>query len=205
MLINKRYTTIWILKHTMRRVFFNNLSNSLFYKNIIIRNNLYIKSLKKIIIIAQFAILLLIILLFNPITNMTLTLYYAKKYGLNSSLYFRQIKAESFFRCFVKSKKGAIGVGQVIYTTAVYIDSDIKKWELYLPWRNLDISSKYMQYLLERYQNNYSLALAAYNWGETNVSEKLRENNILIEIDTKYDYLFQNVRETYSYIEKIMK
>ena len=161
--------------------------------------------LKKTIILLQFTILAIIILIFNPITSQGLTLFYANKYGLCKTIFYRQIKSESYFRCFVKSPKGAIGIGQILYTTAVYVEPEIKKWELYLPWRNLDISAKYMQLLLNRYTDNYSLALAAYNWGETNVSEKLKENNISIETDVNYNYLFKSIRETYIYIEKILR
>ena len=161
--------------------------------------------INKGIILLQFTILAIIILLFNPLTSVSLTFFYANKYGLDKSVFYRQIKSESYFRCFVRSPKGAIGVGQVLYSTAGYIEPEINKWELYLPWRNLDISGKYMQLLLNRHNDNYSLALAAYNWGETNVSEKLKENDISIEPDTNYIYLFENIRETYTYIEKILR
>jgi soluble lytic murein transglycosylase-like protein len=154
-------------------------------------------------IIAQFVILGLILLLFNPLTGRLMTLYYAKKHGIDSGIFYRQIGTESYFRCFIKSNKGAMGIGQVIYSTAVYMEKDIKQWELYLPWKNLDISAKYMRYLLKRYNNNYSLALAAYNWGETNIDTVLKANNVVIETEEDYRYLFANVRETYAYLEKI--
>ncbi|MCL1827617.1 MAG: lytic transglycosylase domain-containing protein [Candidatus Cloacimonetes bacterium] len=163
------------------------------------------KKLTKSFIIAQFVLLSVIILCFNPCTNQILTLYYAKKYDLNKGLFYRQIKTESYFRCFVKSKKGAIGVGQIMYPTATYMRPDLKKWELYLPWTNLDISCRYLQHLLKNYSGNYSLALAAYNWGEKNVNEKLRENDIKIENEKNYTYLFLNVRETYTYLTKILR
>ena len=161
--------------------------------------------LKKCIIIFQFFILFSTIFIFNPITCQIYTLHYANKYGLCNTIFYRQIKSESFFRCFVKSPKGAIGIGQILYTTAVYVEPEIKRWELYLPWRNLDISGKYMQILLSRYKDNYSLALAAYNWGETNVNEKLKEKDISIENEINYSYLFENIRETYTYLEIIMR
>ena len=160
----------------------------------------------KIVILTQFIFLMIVIACFNPFTGRILTTHYAQKYDINQTIFYRQIRAESHFRSFAISSKGAIGIGQIIYTTAVYMESEIKKWELYLPWKNLNISAKYMQHLLNRYNQNYSLALAAYNWGETNVSEKLRENNVFsIEEDKNYIALFQNIRETYSYLEKILR
>ena len=160
---------------------------------------------KKFIIISVIVLLVGVIGSFNPLTNQVLTIIYAHKAGLDKGIYYRQIKAESYFRSFAKSRKGAIGTGQVMYSTAVYVDPTVKRWQLYLPWRNLAISSAYMQMLLNRFKGNYSLALAAYNWGETNVSEKLREQNITIETDKNYIDLFVNVRETHGYLTKILR
>jgi soluble lytic murein transglycosylase len=158
----------------------------------------------KAVIVAQFIALFFIILLFNPLTGKLYTLYFAHKYGLDYGIYYRQIKAESYFRCFIKSNRGAIGIGQVQYSTAVYMDPTIKKWQLYIPWINLDISGKYMQYLLGRYNDNYSIALSAYNWGETNVDSHLKLHQIVIEWEEDYSHLFQNIRETYLYLGRIL-
>ena len=163
------------------------------------------KKLAKTFIITQFLILTLIIFTFNPVINQILTLYYAKKYDLNKGLFYRQIKTESYFRCFVKSRKGAIGVGQIMFPTATYLEQGTQKWELYIPWKNLNLSCIYMRQLLKNYDGNYSLALAAYNWGETNVNEKIKESELTIDSNTNYSYLFQNVKETYVYLQKILR
>ncbi len=159
--------------------------------------------MKKLIII-QFFILTIIILSFNPLTSKVLTVYYANKYNLQPRLFYKQIKTESYFRCFVVSNKQAIGLGQVKFLTARYVDSSISKWQLFLPWKNLDISARYMLYLKSRYKNNNSVVLAAYNWGETNVDRLLKERNITIDSNTDYRYLFQSINETYQFITKIL-
>lgn len=160
--------------------------------------------MKKLLIILQIIILTLIMFCFNPITSRVLTYQYAKKHHLNPKLFYKQIKTESYFRCFIVSKKEAIGLGQVKYLTAKYIDKDIKKWELFLPWKNLDISAKYMLYLQSRYNSNNSIILAAYNWGETNVDKVLVQNNISINSNEDYRYLFKDINETYQFIGKIL-
>lgn len=152
----------------------------------------------------QFLILSITIIIFNPLSAKFYTILYAQKYSLNKSIFYRQIKTESYFRCFIKSKKNAIGLGQVTYPTALYMNPKISKWQLYIPWKNLDISGRYMEYLLKRYKQNYSLALAAYNWGETNVDSQLKINGININSNINYQYLFKNVRETYIFIDKIL-
>lgn len=64
------------------------------------------------------------------------------------------------------------------------------------------MSARYLHYLKSKYQDNWSLTLAAYNWGETNVSRRI--NNM--EIDPQYNYreLFRDIPETYDYIGKIL-
>jgi len=158
----------------------------------------------KSIIISQFVILLLVTSLFNPFSAKIMALIYADKYDINTRVFYKQIKAESFFRCFVQSPKNAIGLGQVLYSTAVFMQPSIERWHLYIPWKNLNVSAKYMQYLKGRFKDNYSLALAAYNWGETNVYNLLKSKDITIDTNKNYTYLFVNVRETHAYLLKIL-
>lgn len=160
--------------------------------------------MKKAFVISQFIILFAIILMFNPLTNIFLTNYYANKYSLDKNYFYRQIKAESSFRCFAYSSAKAIGPGQITYKTAKYMDNSIQKWQLWLPWLNIDLSAKYTQYLLKKYQNNYSLALAAYNWGETNVDDKIRYHQITIITNLNYAFLFKNIGETDAFLKKIL-
>lgn len=161
--------------------------------------------MKKVLIINSFLILTFIIIAFNPLSCKLMTIYYAGKYNLNKQIFYNQIKSESFFRAFVVSHKGAIGLGQVTFPTAKYMNNETKKWQLFLPWYNLNLSGKYMVYLLRRYNGNYSVALAAYNWGETNVDRLLARNQVSVNSSIDYRHLFVNINETYIFIEKILK
>jgi len=93
-------------------------------------------------------------------------------------------------------------LGQIKESTAFYIHKDHKRGYLFLPVYNLKLAAKYLVYLKNRYNGNWSLTLAAYNWGESNVNRRLK--GIEIEKDKDYSSLFRDIPETYSYITKIL-
>lgn len=149
------------------------------------------------------ALLLLIILIYNPISVRLMTLSTAVYYGLEPAKFYRLIGTESSYRSFAVSRQHAIGLGQVQETTATYIKSNHKKGLLFFPVYNLKISALYLKYLLGRYNHNWSLALAAYNWGETNVDRRIK--NQTVTSDKNYAYLFDDIPETRQFIRKILK
>ena len=87
----------------------------------------------------------------------------AVKYGLNEDLFLKQIQQESGFNPNAKSHAGAIGLGQIMPATAKGMG--IKPESLRDPAINLDTAAKIMQKNLKTYNNDYILALAAYNGG----------------------------------------
>jgi len=113
------------------------------------------------------------------------------------------VGAESSFRSFAISSKQAIGLGQVKEETAGYVNQKHKKGLLFLPIYNLKISALYLKYLLGRYHDNWSLALAAYNWGETNVDRRIKGTDIVT--GKNYTTMFSDIPETRQFITKIMK
>ncbi len=162
--------------------------------------------MQKLIIKLLFAVLGILILLFNPLSARLMTVIAGSVYDMNVPVFYRQIGAESSFCPLAESSKGAVGLGQIKYETAVYVIPGINKTELWLPWYNLKISAMYNKYLLKRYNGNYTLALAAYNWGETNVDKKLKESKITkVSSDTNYRELFKNIPETYAFIGRILE
>jgi len=150
-----------------------------------------------------FYFLILFILIYNPISARIMTVATATFHNLNIALYYKQIAAESSFRSFALSKKGAIGLGQVLPGTAKYIQPKNPTLFLWFPPSNLHTSAKYMKYLLKKYDKNWSLSLAAYNWGETNVDKRIRK--LEIERDKNYREIFSDIPETYTFIGKIIK
>jgi len=147
--------------------------------------------------------LVIIVLFYNPVSLRLMTLGYAIYYKLDPGKFYRLVGAESSFRSLAVSSKQAIGLGQIKEGTAGYVNDKHKRGMLFLPFYNLKISALYLQYLLSRYNNNWSLALAAYNWGETNVDRRIKGKTI--EPDKNYASLFSDIPETNQFITKIIK
>lgn len=147
-------------------------------------------------------LLVLIILLYNPVSIRVMTVGVAIYQGLDPVIFYRLIRTESSFRSFAVSDAEAIGLGQIRESTAHYIHKEHKRGLLFVPVYNLNLAARYLKYLLKRYNENWSLALAAYNWGETNVSYRMR--NARIDSQKDYRSRFQDIPETYHYLGKIL-
>lgn len=89
----------------------------------------------------------------------------AERHGVDSLLVAAVVEAESRFRPEAVSPKGALGLMQVTPDTgALYGVSDLLD-----PVVNLDVGTRYVRDLLEVYDGDLELALAAYNAGPGNV------------------------------------
>lgn len=150
-----------------------------------------------------FLVLTLVILVYNPFTVRLIVVWMAHTHDLNTTYFYRLIKQESTFRSLAISHQRALGPGQVREGTAKYLDKQYRRGSLYFPYYNVKISATYVHYLLDKYNHNWSLAIAAYNWGETNVDRKVE--GIRIQPDVDYSELFENVRETYNLLHKVLK
>ena len=85
----------------------------------------------------------------------------AKKYNLDSELLKAVISTESNFDRYAVSPKGAKGLMQLMPATAKAMG--VK--DVFDVNQNIDGGAKYLRYLLDLYDENLELALAAYNAG----------------------------------------
>jgi soluble lytic murein transglycosylase-like protein len=86
----------------------------------------------------------------------------AERHRVDPALVRAVIETESNWNPGAYSRKGAIGLMQLIPTTAQRFGAS----DAFNPKQNVDAGVKYLKTLLERYNGNLDLALAAYNAGE---------------------------------------
>ena len=110
----------------------------------------------------------------------------AKMYQLEPALLHAVITAESSYNPNAVSPKGATGLMQLMPATAArYGVSNI-----FDPNQNIFGGAQYLRYLLQLFNNDMSLAVAAYNAGEHNVM--------------KYGNRIPPFRETINYVPKVL-
>jgi soluble lytic murein transglycosylase len=102
---------------------------------------------------------------------------HARNYHLNPALLAAVIEAESKFRANAKSQSGAIGLMQILPSTAHGIavhtgGSSFRTQDLYNPEINVRYGAWYLRHLLDKYDDERT-ALAAYNAGQDNVDRWL--------------------------------
>ncbi len=86
----------------------------------------------------------------------------AERHHIDPALVRAVIETESGWNPTAKSRKGALGLMQLIPTTAVRFGVN----DAFSPQQNVDAGVRYLKTLLQRYNGNLDLALAAYNAGE---------------------------------------
>ncbi|MFN2567833.1 MAG: lytic transglycosylase domain-containing protein [Gemmatimonadaceae bacterium] len=95
--------------------------------------------------------------------------------GIDPELAFRLVQRESDFNPRATSPVGAIGLTQLMPSTARYFVKGITRERLYEPTINLRIGFRYLRGLIAEHRGNVKLALLVYNRGPVSVSAALAE------------------------------
>jgi len=175
------------------------------------------KLIKTLIIIVLILLLILVFTKILKVQNIFLKMIYPLEYSehvykysneneIDPLLSFAIIKAESNFDEKAVSTSNAIGLMQLLETTAEEIAikelqiENFKKDDLYTPETNIKIGLNYFKKLLREYDYSVNLALAAYNAGTGNVKKWIEQGII-----QKNGEDIENIpfKETNNYIRKI--
>ena len=173
---------------------------------------------KKITIILFILIILIFLFGVFRIQNNILKLFYKTDYSkyvykyseqnmIDPYLTFSIIRAESNFNKESLSKSGAVGLMQLMESTAQEVANkknlnNFTKEDLYNPEINIMLGTSYFKQLLEKYGNNTFIALVAYNAGIGIVDSWIKEGILNKDGDN-----LENVpyKETNMYVRKIIR
>ncbi len=174
---------------------------------------------KQIIIVAIILILCMIIAFLNIPIRIQKIIYkkdyqeyvqkYSKEYNVDENLVYALIKAESNFNERAESGKGAIGLMQLMESTAQdvckktdlnILNEDLKS-KLLEPEININIGTKYLSTLIQKYEN-VEIAITAYNAGIGTVDNWIEKG--IIKADGSD---IENIpyKETNNYVRKILR
>lgn len=111
--------------------------------------------------------------------------WYARQNRLDPALLRAVVKAESDFDPGAVSRKGAVGLMQLMPHTAAHH----RVADPFDPIQNIRAGAKQLRRLVNRYDGNLSLALAAYNAG----AQRVKGNKV------------PRIRETRAYVHKVLR
>jgi len=150
-----------------------------------------------------------ILKLFYPKKYSEIVSVYSEKYQVDDKLIYAVIKAESNFDEKAVSHKDAVGLMQLMENTAlevaskynISIDLENTKEDIANIQNNINIGTKYLSVLIEKYGNT-ELAVAAYNAGIGTVDNWIEKGMI-----NKDGSNIENIpyKETNNYVRKILR
>ena len=149
-------------------------------------------------------ILFFVVMIFNfiicPKKYKNYVVSYAEEYGLELSLVYSIIKVESDFRKEAVSKSGALGLMQILPSTAKWIAKELGmeyiRETMFDPGINIRFGCFYLKYLFDKFCDK-DIVICAYNAGEGKVVDWLNDGKLDL---SRIDYI-----ETKNYLAKVNK
>ena len=159
-----------------------------------------IYSLFLVVCVIFFVAFLYFELFMFPIKYKDIVVGVSEKYDLEPALVYAVIKAESDFEKDASSSVGALGLMQILPSTAKWIaeekDEMFEKENLFSAEINIEYGCFYLRYLFDKF-DDLDIVVCAYNAGETKVRDWI-ENGKLVE--NRIDYA-----ETMGYLRKVRR
>ena len=139
-----------------------------------------------------------------PIEYKDIVEKYASEYNIDKSILFALIKTESNFKANAISSAGARGLMQLLPSTAKEIAGKLNETfsvdSLYSVNTNVKYGTYYLRYLLNMFDGDYTLSIASFNAGFSNVKAWLKDTNYSEDGKTLKYIPFKETRE---YVKKI--
>lgn len=145
--------------------------------------------------------------IFYPYPHRATIEKYAAQYGVDPLFVVAVIREESKFLPQSESHKGAIGLMQLMPSTAQSIaesigDKTYKPSDLLSPEKNIQYGTWYLASLEKVFSNNLTLVIAAYNGGRGHVQEWIDTGQIDPKNVRGQDIPF---KETRDYVDRVLK
>ena len=123
----------------------------------------------------------------------------AEKFGVDKSLVYAVIRTESNFNEMAKSKKGALGLMQIMPSTAAFVAEmlNLNGYDLFDASDNITVGVGYLAYLSGKFKFEEAV-LAAYNAGEANAKKWLDRGGESFSRGVPF-------KETREYIKKVKR
>ena len=118
----------------------------------------------------------------------------AEKYNLPLSLLLAVARGESNFNSRAKSDRNCHGLMQIQWPGTAKHLGIYRKTALYEPCTNIRAGAKYLRELLDRYNGNVHLALAAYNYGPGRIHNRNSAANIPYGAKWYSGYIYHHLK-----------
>lgn len=110
----------------------------------------------------------------------------SQRYSLQQELLYGLIRQESAFIADIRSAAGAVGLMQLMPSTARdmarKLGINVPGWKLIDHRTNIRLGARYVQQVLDRFGDNTVLAMAAYNAGPRRVSNWLGDTTLSADV-----------------------